>query len=84
MLTLLLIIPIIGSLIMIPIQDSISNQSLLKKIALITTLTNLVLSILVWIQFDPNTTQYQFVSEFNQLSFCHLNIEIDVISILYY
>jgi NADH-ubiquinone oxidoreductase chain 4 len=79
MLSLLLIIPIIGSIVMLPI----SNKENLKKIALITSLINLLVSILVWIQFDPNTTQYQFVYEFNQLSFCHLNIGIDGISLYF-
>jgi NADH-ubiquinone oxidoreductase chain 4 len=46
MITLLLLVPIIGSLILVPIQeDSINNKSNLKTIALTTSLINLIISI---------------------------------------
>nr|YP_009522502.1 NADH dehydrogenase subunit 4 [Hygrophorus russula]AXQ02225.1 NADH dehydrogenase subunit 4 [Hygrophorus russula] len=84
MITLLLLVPIIGSLILIPIQeDSINNKSKMKIIALSTSLINLIISIFMWIQFDSNTTQYQFIYEFNQLSFCHFNLGIDGISLYF-
>ena len=84
MITLLLLVPIIGSLIIIPIQeDSIYNKSKIKNIALTTSLINLIISIFMWIQFDSNTTQYQFIYEFNQLSFCHFNLGIDGISLYF-
>ena len=93
MITLLLLIPIIGSLILlfipestssvISIQTQQSNQIKMKKIALITSLINLFLSLFIWFQFDSNQTQYQFVSEFNQLNFCHLNFGIDGISLYF-
>jgi NADH-ubiquinone oxidoreductase chain 4 len=37
----------------------------------------------MWIEFDSNTSQYQFVYEFNQLSFCHFNIGIDGVSLYF-
>jgi len=84
MINLLLLIPILGSLILIPIrEDSIRSQSLLKNIALITSLINFLVSIIMWIEFDSSTTQYQFVYEFNQLSFCQFNVGIDGISIYF-
>ena len=84
MLSLLLLIPILGSIILLPIpEESIENQQRMKKIALFTSLINFVLSIYLWIQFDSSTSQYQFVYEFNQLSFCHFNIGIDGISIYF-
>jgi NADH-ubiquinone oxidoreductase chain 4 len=84
MITLLLLVPVIGSLILIPIQeDSIYNKSKMKIIALSTSLINLIISIFMWIQFDSNTTQYQFIYEFNQLSFCHFNLGIDGISLYF-
>ena len=85
MLSLILLIPLIGSLIVLTIpEDSIESQQKMKKIALFTSVINFILSIYLWIQFDCNTNQYQFVYEFNQISFCHLDIEIDIKSILYY
>jgi len=84
LLTLLLIVPILGSLIMLPIKEnSIANRSKLKKIALSTSIINLLISIFMWFQFDSNTSQFQFVTEFNQLSFCHFNLGIDGISLYF-
>ena len=85
MITLLLLIPIIGSLIILPMSNSskpeIQNQ--MKKIALTTSLINFFISLFIWYQFDSSQTQYQFVSEFNQLNFCHLNFGIDGISLYF-
>ena len=84
MLSLLLLIPILGSILLLPIpEDSIENQQRMKKIALFTSLITFVLSMYLWIQFDSSTSQYQFVYEFNQLSFCHFNIGLDGISIYF-
>jgi NADH-ubiquinone oxidoreductase chain 4 len=55
----------------------------MKQIALTTSLINLFVSLFIWFQFDSNTTQFQFVSEFNQLNYCHLNFGIDGISIYF-
>jgi NADH-ubiquinone oxidoreductase chain 4 len=85
MITLLLLIPIIGSLIILPISDSdkLNNQIKMKQIALTTSLINFFISLFIWYQFDSNTTQYQFVSEFNQLNYCHLHFGIDGISLYF-
>jgi NADH-ubiquinone oxidoreductase chain 4 len=84
MITLLLLIPVLGSIILLPMSDnSIKNQLKMKQIALTTSLINLFVSLFIWYQFDSNTTQFQFVSEFNQLNYCHLNFGIDGISIYF-
>ena len=84
MITLLLLIPILGSLILLPIQDnSIKSQIQMKQIALTTSLINFFISLFIWYEFDSNTSQYQFVTEFNHLNFCHLNFGIDGISIYF-
>ena len=84
MITLLLLIPIIGSLMLLPIQDnSLKSQTQMKQIALTTSLINFFFSLFIWYQFDSNTSQYQFVTEFNQLTFCHLNFGIDGISLFF-
>ena len=84
MLQLLLIIPLIGSLLILPIQEnSIENENKMKNISLTTSLINLLISIILWLNFDSNTTSYQFIYEFNQLSFCNFNIGIDGISLYY-
>lgn len=107
MLTLLILIPIIGSIIILFInierENSTKNlervtksgtierltpnsENKLKKIrqiALATSLINFFISLNLWFYFDSNNTQFQFVSEFNQLSFCHFNFGIDGLSIYF-
>lgn len=81
MISLLLLIPVLGSLILIPIREDC--HSVMKNIALITSLINFLVSIFMWIEFDSSTTQYQFVYEFNQLSFCQFNVGVDGISLYF-
>jgi len=84
MLSLLLLIPIIGSLLLLTIsENSIENKIRMKRITLITMLINFIISIYIWLEFDSNTSQYQFVYEFINLSYCHLNIGIDGISLYF-
>jgi NADH-ubiquinone oxidoreductase chain 4 len=84
MLSLLLLIPIIGSLLLLTIpEDSIENKIRIKRITLITMLINFLISIYIWLEFDSSTSQYQFVYEFIELSYCHLNIGIDGISLYF-
>jgi NADH-ubiquinone oxidoreductase chain 4 len=83
MLTLLILIPLLGSLIILPMSDTLESQSQMKKIALSTSLINFFISLFIWYHFDSSTSQYQFVSEFNQLNFCHLNFGIDGISLYF-
>ena len=83
MLTLLILIPLIGSLIILPMSDTLESHSQMKKIALTTSLINFFISLFIWYQFDSSTSQFQFVSEFNQLNFCHLNFGIDGISLYF-
>ena len=79
MITLLLFIPVLGSLMLLPLK----NKILMKNLALIVSLINLFISILMWVEFDASTTQYQFVYEFNQLNFFHFNVGIDGISLYF-
>ena len=88
MLTLLLLIPLLGSLIILPISNTLGNKNqgaaLQKKIALTTSLINFFISLFLWYEFDSScATQFQFVSEFNQLNFCHLNFGVDGISLYF-
>ena len=84
MLTSLLFVPLIGSLILLPLaENSIKNINRIKSIALITSIINFIISIFLWVNFDSSTSQYQFVYEFNQLSFCHFNLGVDSISLYF-
>jgi NADH-ubiquinone oxidoreductase chain 4 len=84
MLILLLLIPIIGIILLITIpEDTIENKIRMKRITLISMIINFLISIYIWLQFDSSTNQYQFVYEFINLSYCHLNIGIDGISLYF-
>jgi NADH:ubiquinone oxidoreductase subunit 4 (subunit M) len=86
MLTLLLLIPLLGSLIIFPMSNTLESKNQMKKIALTTSLINFFISLFLWYEFDSSSsaaTQFQFVSEFNQLSFCHLNFGVDGISLYF-
>lgn len=82
MLTNLLLIPIVGSLILLPINEE-TGMTRIKQIALATSVINFILSLVLWGEFDSSSVQYQFVQEFNSLSFCHLNIGIDGLSLYF-
>ena len=84
MLSLLLLIPVIGSIILLFVSD---NERM-KKIALATSLLNLLLSIYMWVQFDSSTTQFQFVKSPSAISdialnFYQFNIGVDGLSIYF-
>jgi NADH-ubiquinone oxidoreductase chain 4 len=84
MLSLLLLLPIIGSILLSTIpENSIENKIRMKRITLITMLINFLISIYIWLEFDSNTSQYQFVYEFIDLNYYHLNIGIDGISLYF-
>jgi NADH-ubiquinone oxidoreductase chain 4 len=84
MLSLLLLIPIIGIIFIITIsEDTTENKIKMKRITLISMLINFLISIYIWLEFDSSTNQYQFVYEFINLSYCHLNIGIDGISLYF-
>lgn len=90
MIKLLLLIPLIGSLLLLGINEhpqgspaAEKSNSLMKKIALSTSLINLLVSIYLWVQFDGSTGQYQFVEEFNKLNLFHLVVGIDGISLYF-
>ena len=84
MLSVLLLLPIIGSLLLLTIpENTIENKIRMKRITLISMIINFLISIYIWLEFDSNTSQYQFVYEFIDLSYCHLNIGIDGISLYF-
>ena len=64
-------------------ENTTENKTKMKNIAITTSLINLFISILLWLNFDSSSTQYQFVYEFNQLSFFDFNLGVDGISLYF-
>lgn len=84
MLTALIIIPLLGSLVLLPMsQASETDVTRIKQVALTTSLITFILSIIMWGEFDSSATQYQFLEEYNSVSFCHLNVGVDGISLYF-
>jgi len=79
MLTSLFLIPLIGALSLL----FVNNKSLIKQITLGTTIVNFFFSLIIWGKFDNNTHEYQFVQEWAEISFCHFNVGIDGISLFF-
>ena len=64
-------------------ENKLKNITKMKQIALFVSIVNFLVSIIIWYQFDSNSTTYQFVQEFNHLNFCHFHIGIDAISLYF-
>lgn len=81
----LLLIPLIGIFII----SSVTSYDLtiktinLKKIALITSLLNLIISLILYTLFDFSSNQFQFVQEHYELSFFDIYLGVDGISIYF-
>ena len=84
MLSLLILIPIIGSLLILPLQEDFNNnKNKIKTIALTTSIINFSISVFLWLEFDSNTNQYQFLTEFDYLPIGHLIFGVDGISLYF-
>ena len=55
----------------------------LQIIGLTFAILNFIISIYMWVIFDSSLNTYQFVYNFDSLSFCHFNLGIDGISLYF-
>ena len=79
----LLIVPIIGIFVLlINIDNNLSIKNI-KYIGLITSIFNLLLSIMIFIIFDFSTNQFQFVQEYHETSFFDFYLGVDGLSIYF-
>jgi NADH-ubiquinone oxidoreductase chain 4 len=82
----LLIIPILGIFL---ISSTISYESentkiiYYKNIAFITSIVNLIISLIIYILFDFSNNQFQFVQEHYDLSYFDIYLGIDGISVYF-
>lgn len=59
------------------------QNSNLKKIAIITSLINFIISLILWIKFDNQYMGYQFITSISSLEFIQLNLGVDGISLFF-
>jgi NADH-ubiquinone oxidoreductase chain 4 len=65
------------------IKDEQKKLIFYKKIALITSVLNLFLSLIIYILFDFSNNQFQFIQEHYDLSFYDIYLGVDGISIYF-
>ena len=83
--------PILSSLILLPTIGALflmfskeKNTTTVKYVSLFTSFVNFLISIYLWILFDPSTSSFQFVEDREWLKgFINYKIGIDGISILF-
>ena len=84
LLTLLLVVPLLG---IFGISTGVSYQLLdtnrIKKIALITSIVNLFISLIIFILFDFSNNQFQFVQEYHEISSFDFYLGLDGLSIYF-
>jgi NADH-ubiquinone oxidoreductase chain 4 len=82
----LLLIPLIGiSFVVFEANYGLSliNNIRIKSIALVTTIVNLIISLIMFILFDFSSKQFQFIEEHYQISYFDLYLGVDGLSIYF-
>jgi NADH:ubiquinone oxidoreductase subunit 4 (subunit M) len=85
-LTLLLSIPILGIFIIsagMSYDMSYLNTTRIKKIALTTSVINLLVSLVVFFLFDYSSNQFQFVKEHYEISYFDFYLGLDGLSMYF-
>jgi NADH-ubiquinone oxidoreductase chain 4 len=86
LLSLLLLIPLLGIFVISTSMSYIStllNVRRIKLIALITSILNLFVSIIIFALFDFSTNQFQFVQEYHEISYYDFYLGLDGLSIYF-
>src|SRR5690242_18246376 len=86
MLSSLLLIPLIGIFLISSVISYDSNTKInlyYKYIAFSSSIVNLIISLVIYIMFNFNTNQFQFVQENYNLSYFDVYLGIDGISIYF-
>ena len=79
----IILLPLIGSFFLLFIKPDKSNNSI-KYVSLFISIANLILSIYLWIVFDQNSSEFQFVENRDWISgMIQYKVGIDGISILF-
>ena len=80
----LILLPIVGALFLFFTKGKDGNNLTSKYVALFTTIVNFLISIYLWISFDPSTSAFQFVEERIWIKdFINYKVGVDGISILF-
>ena len=78
----LILLPIVGALFIFFINSDKNNKSS-KYVSLFISLANLLLSLYLWLVFNKDTSNFQFVENREWLGIINYKVGIDGISILF-
>ena len=80
----LILLPTIGALFLFFTKDKHGNNLTAKYVSLFTTVVNFLISIYLWIVFDQNTSNFQFIEDRRWIEgFINYKVGVDGISILF-
>ena len=80
----LILLPTIGALFLFFTKYSEGNNSTAKYVSLFTSTVNFLISIYLWIAFDPSTSTFQFIEDRTWIEgFINYKVGVDGISILF-
>ena len=79
----LLITPILGVLAILINKDRGVSLGNIKFIALVTSILNFFISLVIFILFDFSTNQFQFVQEYHEISYFDFYLGVDGLSIYF-
>ena len=80
----LILLPTIGALFLFFTKDEEGNNSTAKYVSLFTTSVNFLISIYLWVSFDPSTSNFQFIEDRTWIKgFINYKVGVDGISILF-
>ena len=80
----LILLPTIGSIFLFFSRNKEGNNQTIKYVALFTSVVNFLISIYLWYQFDPLTSDFQFIEDRKWIEgFVNYKVGVDGISILF-
>ena len=80
----LILLPTVGALFLFFTKDREGNNSTAKYVSLFTSTVNFLISIYLWISFDPSTSNFQFIEDRTWIEgFINYKVGVDGISILF-
>ena len=80
----LILLPTIGALFLFFTKYKEGNNSTAKYVSLFTTAVNFLISIYLWVSFDPSTSNFQFIEDRAWIKgFINYKVGVDGISILF-
>ena len=83
-LSLITFLPLLGALIIalfVPGSDPISSENA-KRVSLVTSIIVFLLSLVMFSEFDNNSSDFQFIEEFLWLGFFNYKLGVDGISVV--